>query len=82
MRAQLVPVDGNEGLAGNLRIYISEPNGHLIGPYTSPFKHNIKSFDFVDSNEDQILEYGEEVTLHNFVVENLGKLSFDMFLND
>ena len=66
------PVDGENGAPGSLRIFVQSENGHLNGPYSSIYQLTLNDFDIFDNNEDGILEFGEEVTLRNFVVRNTG----------
>jgi hypothetical protein len=71
-QAQVNPVNGRTGLSGALRIFAQQQNGQLNGPYSSSYQLTINDFDIVDGNEDGILEFGEEVTLQNFLLGNTG----------
>jgi len=66
------PTDGFDGTNGEIQIYIEKPDATTAGPYASPYNLEVVEFEIVDSNEDGILEFGEEVTLRNIGVRNSG----------
>lgn len=69
------PTDGSNGPDGEVQIYIEKADGTTAGPYGSLYNLEVIEFEVVDSNEDGILEFGEEVTLRNIRVRNSGLLS-------
>lgn len=66
------PIDGSNGPDGEGQIYIEKPDGVTTGPYKSSYNLEAVEFEVVDSNEDGIVEFGEEVTLRNIRVRNSG----------
>ena len=66
------PVDGSDGPNGEIQIYIEKPGAATAGPYSSAYNLEVVEFEIVDSNEDSIFEFGEEVTLRNIRVRNSG----------
>jgi hypothetical protein len=68
------PSDGSDGPIGEIQIYIQKPDGVTAGPYSSSYNLEVVEFEVVDSNEDDVLEFGEEVTLRNIRVRNSGFL--------
>jgi len=73
-RAKLV--NGKDGQNASVFIYIKDPNtGSLAGPYSSAYRLEVVDFDIIDGNEDGILEFGEQITLRNIRVKNVGSSS-------
>jgi hypothetical protein len=70
---QTVLADGTHGQDGRVQIFVENQNGQYSGPYLSSFHLEVADYDIVDSNEDGIIEFGEEITLKNIRVRNSGK---------
>ena len=64
--------NGADGQDGAVAIYIENADAQLTGPFATPFHLEISDFEVVDSNEDGIIEFGEEVTIRNIRVQNSG----------
>ena len=65
-------VDGADGADGEIHIFVQKPDGQLAGPFDSAYQLEIADFDIVDGNEDDILEFGEDIVLRNICVRNSG----------
>jgi hypothetical protein len=64
--------DGINGPNGSVQIFIKEQNERVLGPFASPFHLDLFDFEVIDSNEDGIFEFGEEILLGNIRVRNSG----------
>jgi hypothetical protein len=64
--------DGNNGPNGSVQIFIKEQNERVLGPFASPFQLELFDFEVIDSNEDGIFEFGEEIILRNIRARNSG----------
>jgi hypothetical protein len=64
--------NGINGKNGMVQIYIMNQKGHLHGPYSSVYKLEVVDFDVVDSNNDGIFEFGEDILICNVKVCNTG----------
>lgn len=65
-------IDGENGKDGTIHIFVKKPDGNLAGPFDSSYKLEVVELEVVDGNEDEIIEFGEEVVLRNIRVGNSG----------
>jgi hypothetical protein len=73
-------VDGVSGADGEAHIFVQKPDGKLAGPFDSAYKLEVVDFEVVDGNEDEILEFGEDIVLRNIRVQNSGSMTIDLSL--
>jgi hypothetical protein len=71
-RGRGVIVDGEDGVPGQVEIFIEGEGGKFAGPYPSQYKLEAFNFEIVDGNGDGIFEFGEELTIRNIHVRNAG----------
>lgn len=71
-----VPANGVDGSAGSVQMFIKRSDGKLVGPFQSAYQLEIDDFGIVDSNEDEIFEFGETMTLQSICVKNSGYQNF------
>jgi hypothetical protein len=64
--------NGIDGGDGAIHIYVRMEGGHVDGPFLSAYKLEVSGFDIIDGNDDGILEFGDEITLANIRVSNIG----------
>lgn len=63
---------GKNGDNASVRISVRKENGKVDGPFSTSYKLEILDFDIVDGNDDEIYEFGDEITLTNIRVINNG----------
>ena len=71
--------DGENGDDGVVDIFVQDANNQLTGPYATPFHLEVTDFEIVDSNEDGILEFGEDITIRNIRIRNSGTIRIQDF---
>ena len=71
-RRRAIVKDGQDGLPGLVEILVEGDDGKFVGPYPSQYRFEVFDFDIVDSNCDEIFEFGEELTIGNIQVQNTG----------
>jgi hypothetical protein len=64
--------NGRDGANGAVHIFVRMESGHTEGPFPSAYRLEVVGFDIVDGNDDDILEFGDEITLANVRVSNTG----------
>jgi len=65
--------NGIPGVDGSFEIFIANKKSKLSGPYPSAWSLKVVDCDICDSNDDGIIEFGEEITIKNIRVRNSGK---------
>ena len=65
--------NGIQGVDGSVEIFIANKKSKLSGPYPSAWSLEVVDYDVCDSNDDGIIEFGEEIKIKNIRVRNSGK---------
>jgi hypothetical protein len=65
--------NGIPGVDGSVEIFIANKKSKLSGPYPSAWSLEVVDYNICDSNDDGIIEFGEEIIIKNIRVRNSGK---------
>lgn len=60
---------------GTYQIFLQQRDGPDLGPFSSPYELTVSDFKIADDDKDGILEFGENITLRNIAVRNIGSMS-------
>ena len=65
-------INGKDGPAGTVNIFIEDREGQIKGPFFSQYKLEVIDFSIVDGNGDGVLEFGEEIIVKDIRICNRG----------